>query len=85
MQVKTKLVLKTIVPVSLVIGFIQFLFTAVIPKQLDLAMPAGVMATATMSFSMLNVFVCIFLALKLSAKADAANSDESGDTDGGGE
>ena len=81
MQRKTKSILKTIVPVSLVIGFIQFLFTAVIPKRLDMPMPAGVMATATMSFSMLNVFVCIFLALKLSAKADAANSDESGDTD----
>jgi hypothetical protein len=81
MQVKTKLVLKTIVPVSLALAFLQFLFTAVIPKQLDMPMPAGVMAATTMSFGMLNVFVCLFLALKLSAKADAANSDESGDTD----
>ena len=81
MQVKTKLVLKTIVPVSLVLGFLQFLFTSVIPKQLDLEIPAGMMPILNMPFAMLNVFVCIFLALKLSAKANAANSDESGDTD----
>ena len=81
MQVKTKLVLKTIVPVSLVLGSLQFLFTSVIPKQLDMPMPPGVMVATNMAFMTGNVFVCIFLALKLSAKADAANSDESGDTD----
>ena len=85
MQAKTKLVLKTvlktIVPVSVVLGFLQFLFTSVIPKQLDMPMPPGVMAATNMAFMTGNGFIVVFLAIQLAVKADAANSDESGDTD----
>ena len=68
-------------PVSLVLGSLQFLFTAVIPKQLDMPMPPGVMVATTMAFMMGNGFIVVFLAIRLAVKADAANSDESGDTD----
>jgi len=81
MQVKTKLVLKTIVPVSLVLGFLQFLVTAVIPKQLDMPMPPGVMAATNMAFMSGNGLIVVFLAIRLAVKADAAHSDESGNTD----
>jgi hypothetical protein len=81
MQVKTKLVLKTIVPVSVVLGFLQFLFASVIPKQLDMPMPVAVLVTTNMAFMTGNGFIVVFLAIRLAAKADAANSDESGDTD----
>jgi hypothetical protein len=81
MQRKTESILKTIVPVSLVLGFLQFLFTAVIPKQLDMPMPVAVLVTTNMAFMTGNGFIVVFLAIRLAAKADAANSDESGDTD----
>ncbi|MBT3891032.1 MAG: hypothetical protein HOF72_10430 [Planctomycetaceae bacterium] len=79
MSEKMKHIVKRIVPVSLVIGSLQFLFTAVLPKQLDLEMDAGVMVVASMGFSMLNILVCVFLGLNLAAKLDAANSNESTD------
>ena len=79
MSEKMKHIVKRIVPVSLVIGSLHFLFTAVLPKQLDLEMDAGVMVVASMGFSMLNILVCVFLGLNLAAKLDAANSNESTD------
>ena len=79
MSEKKKYIAKRIVPVALVIGLLPFLFTAVLPKQLDLEMDAGVFYIANFGGIMLNILVCWFLSRNLAAKIDAANSNESPD------
>jgi len=74
-----KYVLLRIIPASLFLGLVQFLFTSVIPKQLGIEVSAGVQAVSNMFFSMSNVFLCLFLARKLSTNFNAAKSEDSAD------